>query len=201
MSLVTVHISKVSGSACWHWKDSLWPAALRRECAAPLRAAQAAPVPQEVRAGRELRQPLVVGSLGEGRGASGKAGVVLASVNNFSALWSMGTAHASLGLDPGDRARWQWPREGGSLMEDSVGGYAFWVGWLVFERHALAWAVYNLWKLPKRETSWLLPGSARRQMSKPQKIEDVVNVRKKRSRKGGREGGRKRFLFFNTFST
>ena len=58
-------------------------------------------------AGREgpAATALAVGSSGEGTGASGKAGVVLASVNNFSALWSMGTAHASLGLDPGDRAR------------------------------------------------------------------------------------------------
>ena len=48
---------------------------------------------------------LAVGSLGEGTGASGKAGLGWASVNNFSALWSMGTAPASLGLDPGRQGK------------------------------------------------------------------------------------------------
>ena len=43
----------------------------------------------------------VVGSLGEGTGASGKAGLGWASLNNFSTLWSMGTVHACLGFDPG----------------------------------------------------------------------------------------------------
>ena len=41
-------------------------------------------------------------------------------------------------------------------------------------------------------------------MSKPQKIEDVVNVRREAAREGGREGGRKEgrdVCFFNIFST
>ena len=48
---------------------------------------------------------LAAGSSGEGTGASGKAGLGLASVNNFSALWTMGTAHACLGLDPGRQGK------------------------------------------------------------------------------------------------
>ena len=44
---------------------------------------------------------LVEGSLGEGTGASGKAGLGWASLNNFNTLWSMGTVQACLGLDPG----------------------------------------------------------------------------------------------------
>ena len=71
----------------------------------PLRAARAAPAPQEVRAAREPRQALVLGSSGAGTGASGKAGLGGASENNSSALWSMGTAHACLGLDPGRQGK------------------------------------------------------------------------------------------------
>ena len=50
---------------------------------------------------------LAVGSLGEGTGVSGKAGLGLASVNNFSALWSMGTGLPTLlwDLTQGYRAR------------------------------------------------------------------------------------------------
>lgn len=48
---------------------------------------------------------LVAGSSRAGTGASGKAGLGGASVSNSSALWSRGTAHACLGLDPGRQGK------------------------------------------------------------------------------------------------
>ena len=60
-------------------------------------------VPQEVRGGSEetVAATFIVVSLGEGTGASGKAGLGLASLNNFSTLWSKGTVPVCLVLDPG----------------------------------------------------------------------------------------------------
>ena len=43
----------------------------------------------------------IVVSLGEGTGASGKASLGLASLNNFSTGWSKGTVPVCLVLDPG----------------------------------------------------------------------------------------------------
>lgn len=74
------------------------------------------------------------------------------------------------------------------LIKEMVGCRP-WIGWPVFESALVG-------KLSALSGKWLIlrgavpPGSARLQMSKHQKIENMVNIRKKRESNGGWKEGR-----------